>query len=83
MADPTKPDSGFASALVALLQHLGTTLAPKPLVAPQHVLDAQEAAAMGGQQPAVAPPQAAAPVPQGPVPRVPLGNQSPGLGNSW
>jgi hypothetical protein len=87
MADPTKPsggtDNSFSGAIMALMRALGTAGGSKPLVAPGHILDAQIAQALGNgtpQQP-VAPPPAA--VPQAPMPRTSLGNQSPGLGQSF
>ena len=86
MGDPTKPsggtDNSFAGAIVALMHALGTTAGSKPLVAPSHILDQQIANAMGDQpvQPLGTPP---APPPQAVAPRTSLGNQSPGLGQSF
>ena len=81
MGDPTKPsggtDNSFAGAIVALMHALGSTLGSKPMVNPGGVLTAQEAAANGPQPNAVPPPVHNYQPPGG------LGNQSPGLGQSF
>jgi len=81
MGDPTKPsggtDNSFAGAIVALMHALGSTFGSKPLVNPQGVLTAQEAAANGPMPNTMPPPVHNVQPPGG------LGNQSPGLGQSF
>lgn len=80
MANPTvnPNDASFSGAILALLKALGGAISPGLAQRPNQINDAVENGQMPqqpGQMP-VAPPQVVAP-------RAPLGNQSPGLGNSF
>lgn len=77
MANPTvnPQDTGFSSAILALLKALGGAISPGLAQRPAAINDAVE---NGQLQPAPG-----APPPQTMAPRGPLGNQSPGLGNSF
>lgn len=80
MANPTvnPADTGFSSAILALLKALGGAISPGLAQRPAAINDAVANGPLP-QQPGVAPPAAVQPV----APRAPLGNQSPGLGNSF
>jgi hypothetical protein len=80
MANPTvdPKDNSFGGAILALLKALGAGISPGLANRPGQINDAVENGQLP-QQPGVAPPQVAQPM----APRVPLGNQSPGLGNSF
>lgn len=80
MANPTvnPQDSSFGSAILALLKALGGAVSPGLAQRPGAINDAVE----NGQLPQQPGPMPVAP-PQAVAPRAPMGNQSPGLGNSF
>lgn len=80
MANPTvnPNDSSFSSAILALLKALGGAISPGLTNRPGTINDAVENGALPQRPMPVAPP-----VVQPIAPRVSLGNQSPGLGNSF
>ena len=79
MANPTVDpnDSSFSSAILALLKALGGAISPALANRPGQINDAVENGALP-QRPTPVTPAAVQPI----APRVSLGNQSPGLGNS-
>lgn len=72
-------DSSFSGAIIALMRALQSSFAPKSMTQRGQFLDQR----INGDTDQQAPGAPSAAPPQGPVPRVPLGNQSPGLGNSF
>lgn len=86
MADPTQDQGGFSAAIARLLQALQSALAPGQLTHRGAYLDQhieQDDPQNTGAQP-LTPPAAVPGVPLGPKPPGGrLGNQSPGLGNSF
>lgn len=80
MADPTVDpnDKSFSGAILALLKALGGAVSPGLAQRPAAINDAVQ----NGSMPQQMPPAAAVP-PQPMAPRAPIGNQSPGLGNSF
>lgn len=81
MANPTVDpnDNSFGGAILALLKALGGAISPALANRPGQINDAVENGALPQQPGVVPPPQVAQPI----APRVSLGNQSPGLGNSF
>jgi len=79
MANPTvnPNDASFSSAILTLLKGLAGAISPSLVQRPGVINQAVE----GNVAPQNVPPQA--PAPQQVAPRAPLGNQSPGLGNSF
>ncbi len=78
MANPTvnPNDNSFSGAIVALMKALQDAYAPRGLV--------QRGQYLNGQIEGNTPPQTAAPGPlNNPQPAGGMGNQSPGLGNSF
>jgi hypothetical protein len=80
MADPVQIKSGtpgFAGAIVDLMRALQSSFAPRSVVNRGAVLNN----AIDGQVPTA--PSSPPPANAAPAPRTSLGNQSPGLGNSF